>query len=86
MRCGMLLEKARSSTIKAVKLAIEVSKKEQKDTAALDQALQLLTSRLQAAGGASDADEPKGKEADENEEKEPEKPEEEEPEEPEEQA
>ena len=50
MKCGLLLEGPRKSTIQAARLAMKACKTEQKATAALEQALALLTS--QAAPGA----------------------------------
>ena len=50
MKCGLLLEGPRKSTIQAARLALKACKTEQKATAALEQALALLTS--QAAPGA----------------------------------
>ena len=50
MKCGLLLEGPRKSTIQAARLALKACKTEQKATAALEQALALLTS--QAGPGA----------------------------------
>ena len=48
IKCGVLLDGAKSDTIKAVKLAMDANKSEKKATAALEQALSLLTSGQQA--------------------------------------
>ena len=61
MRCGVLLDGhgIKSSTIKAVQMAMAASKRDKKGTAALEQALSLLTSGLPqpqlAAAAASDS-------------------------------
>ena len=47
MKCGLLLEGPRTSTIQAARLALKACKTEQKATAALEQALALLTSRAE---------------------------------------
>ena len=47
MKCGLLLEGPRKSTIQAARLAMKACKTEQKATAALEQALALLTSRAE---------------------------------------
>lgn len=44
MKCGLLLEGPRNSTVQAARLAMKACKTEQKATAALEQALALLTS------------------------------------------